>query len=69
MMLNDPRSKARSFLESTPIVSQIEEALNGLIYEKPEDLHGYLVKIKRFIFILIQFNQIFIICFRGQLFS
>jgi hypothetical protein len=45
-MLDDPRTKARSFLESSCIVSEIEDVLNHLIYEKPDDLHGYLVSRK-----------------------
>jgi hypothetical protein len=47
-MLNDPRTKARSFLESSSIVSEIEDVLNHLIYEKPDDLHGFLVSRKIF---------------------
>ena len=41
--MDDPRTKARAFLQSTPIVSELEDLLNRLIYEKPDDLHGYLV--------------------------
>jgi len=42
-MLDDPRTKARSFLESSSIVSELEDVLNHLVYEKPDDLHGFLV--------------------------
>lgn len=41
-MLDDPRTKARSFLESSSIVSELEDVLNHLVYEKPDDLHGFL---------------------------
>jgi hypothetical protein len=47
-MLDDPRTKARSFLESTSIVSELEDVLNHLVYEKPDDLHGYLVSFQFF---------------------
>jgi hypothetical protein len=42
-MLDDPRTKARSFLESSSIVSELEDVLNQLVFEKPDDLHGFLV--------------------------
>ena len=42
-MGDDPRTKARTFLESSSIVSEIEDVLNDLVYENPEDLRGYLV--------------------------
>jgi hypothetical protein len=42
-MLDDPRTKARSFLQSSSIVSELEDVLNHLVYEKPDDLHGFLV--------------------------
>jgi hypothetical protein len=45
-MLDDPRTKARSFLESSSIVSELEDVLNHLVYEKPDDLHGFLVSSK-----------------------
>ncbi|UJR32187.1 hypothetical protein I4U23_019651 [Adineta vaga] len=41
-MGDDPRTKARTFLESSSIVSEIEDVLNDLVYENPEDLRGYL---------------------------
>ncbi|CAF0932285.1 unnamed protein product [Adineta ricciae] len=41
-MGDDPRTKARSFLESSAIVSEFEDILNDLVYENPEDLRGYL---------------------------
>ncbi|CAF1111624.1 unnamed protein product [Adineta steineri] len=41
-MLDDPRTKARTFLESSSIVSELEDVLNLLIDEKPDDLHGFL---------------------------
>ena len=44
-MLDDPRTKARTFLESSSIVSELEDVLNHLVYEKPDDLHGFLVSI------------------------
>jgi hypothetical protein len=47
-MLDDPRTKARSFLESSSIVSELEDVLNHLVYEKPDDLHGFLVSSKNF---------------------
>lgn len=47
-MLDDPRTKARSFLESSSIVSELEDVLNHLVYEKPDDLHGFLVSSKIF---------------------
>ena len=42
-MFDDPRVKARSFLESSSIISELEDVLNRLVYEKPDDLHGFLV--------------------------
>ena len=42
-MVEDPRTKARSFLASTGIVSDLEDVLNQLAYERPDDLHGFLV--------------------------
>ena len=42
-MGDDPRTKARSFLESSAIISEFEDILNDLVYENPEDLRGYLV--------------------------
>jgi hypothetical protein len=44
-MLDDPRTKARSFLESSSIVTELEDVLNHLVYEKPDDLHGFLVRL------------------------
>ncbi|CAF2573323.1 unnamed protein product [Rotaria sp. Silwood2] len=41
-MYDDPRTKARSFLESSSIVSELEDVLNHLVYEKPDDLNGYV---------------------------
>jgi hypothetical protein len=48
-MLDDPRTKARSFLESSSIVTELEDVLNHLVYEKPDDLHGFLVRLKYFL--------------------
>lgn len=45
-MYDDPRTRARSFLESSSIISELEDVLNHLVYEKPDDLHGYLVSSK-----------------------
>ena len=42
-MIDDPRTKARTFLESSTIISELEEVLNDLVHEKPDDLHGFLV--------------------------
>ncbi|CAF3465212.1 unnamed protein product [Rotaria sp. Silwood1] len=41
-MYDDPRTKARSFLESSSIISELEDVLNHLVYEKPDDLNGYI---------------------------
>ncbi|CAF3065648.1 unnamed protein product [Rotaria socialis] len=41
-MFDDSRTKARDFLESSSIVSELEDVLNHLVFEKPDDLHGYL---------------------------
>jgi hypothetical protein len=48
-MLDDPRTKARSFLESSSIVTELEDVLNHLVYGKPDDLHGFLVRLKYFL--------------------
>ncbi|CAF3868768.1 unnamed protein product [Rotaria sordida] len=41
-MFDDPRIKARYFLESSSIISELEDVLNQLVYEKPNDLNGYI---------------------------
>lgn len=45
-MFDDPRTRARVFLESSSIISELEDVLNHLVFEKPDDLHGFLVSSK-----------------------
>ena len=47
-MFDDPRTRARSFLESSSIIPELEDILNRLVYERPDDLHGFLVSINSF---------------------
>jgi hypothetical protein len=44
-MLDDPRVKARTYLETTSIVSELEDVLNNLVREQPNDLHGFIVSV------------------------
>lgn len=56
-MFDDPRTKARTFLESSSIISELEDVLNHLVYEKPDDLHGFLVNFKKILlFFFFQLN-------------
>ena len=67
-MFDDPRTKARSFLESSGVVTELEDVLNALIYEKPDDLHGFLVSFLFFIqrtILDLGYNDHYL----GQLFS